>query len=198
MDRLSIVGCVAVVALAVACDSGSKGNKASRERSNAVKVSAKDKPDPKAMCDKHYAAGAAPKFAPPALDGTISSATPGAWRWVNVWASWCKPCIEELPRLQRWTRKLSRGASKVQLTLVSADQSAKDEATFRKQHPGIPAGARLTKPDEVEAWIARLGVKGASLPVHIFVDPSGKVRCVRASAVQASDYEAVAALLASP
>lgn len=197
MDRLSIVACVAAVALAGGCDQNSKSSKASRERANAVTVSAKNRPDPAAMCDKHYPASSAPTYQPPELVGTQAPAKPGTWRWVNVWASWCKPCVEEMTRLKRWTKRLHQSGTNVQLVLISADASAEDEAKFRKQHPDTPPGARLAKPDGVAEWIAKLGVKGASLPVHMFVDPAGKVRCVRASAVQSTDYAAVAALLGS-
>ena len=43
--------------------------------------------------------------------------------------------------------------------------------------------------------IEALGVPGAGLPVHIFVSPAGKVRCVRASELGDADYPAVEALL---
>jgi len=186
---------VAAAVVAGGCDDNTKSSKASRERANAVTVSAKNRPDPAAVCDKHYAASSAPSYEPPALAGTAAAAKPGAWRWVNVWASWCKPCVEEMARLRRWTKKLHQGGTKVQLVMISADASAEDEAKFRKQHPDTPPGVRLERTDDLVPWIAKLGVKGASLPVHILVDPAGKVRCVRASAVQSTDYAAVAALL---
>jgi hypothetical protein len=42
-----------------------------------------------------------------------------------------------------------------------------------------------------------LGVPGATLPVHVFVDPAGRVRCVRASEIEATDFAAIEALLGS-
>lgn len=195
MDRLSTIVVLAMAAGAAGCESDGKREATPRERSNAVKISAKSRPDPVAMCDRHYAPGAGPRFSWPKLTSPAPSAPANTWRWINVWATWCKPCVEELPRLMRWRTRLSGAGVAVDLALVSADQNDDAVARFHKTHPRTPQGVRLAEPDAVATWIETLGVKGATLPVHVFVDPRGNVRCVRASAVQASDYPAIAALL---
>jgi thiol-disulfide isomerase/thioredoxin len=45
------------------------------------------------------------------------------WVLVNFWASWCKPCLEELPHLSRLALRLG---SKAKLVLISVDASWKD------------------------------------------------------------------------
>ena len=192
MDRLPTV--IAAAALALACNDGGSSSSGTRERVNAVKAKAVEV-DPAEMCDRYYAAGAGPKLAWPELVRPAAEVGAGAWRWINLWATWCKPCVEELTRITGWHDRLSRSGAKVELTLVSADESDDVVDAFREAHAGTPAGTRLADSEAATAWIASLGVKGATLPVHVFVDPAGHVRCVRASAIEDTDYAAVQALL---
>ncbi len=40
---------------------------------------------------------------------------------INMWATWCIPCIEELPYFQKEVRERNAGGDSVQLLLVSLD-----------------------------------------------------------------------------
>ena len=189
MDRLPLI-----VALCAVCACGDDTSRASgsRERVNAVQVDPKARIDPAAMCDVFHAPGAGPTFEWPKLTADAPKAPPGRWQWINVWATWCKPCVEELPRLAKWRKQLG---GRVAMHLVSADADDEVVAAYRTDHPGTPVTARLADPDAVSDWVASLGVAGATLPVHIFIDPDRKVRCVRASAVEDTDFAAIDALL---
>jgi thiol-disulfide isomerase/thioredoxin len=112
-----------------------------------------------------------------------------------MWATWCKPCIEEMPRLASWQSKLTARGLDVALVFINADESDEVVAAFRKQHPGTPDGPRLADASALGTWLEQLGVGGATLPVHVFVDTQQRVRCVRASAVDDADYDAIATLL---
>ena len=70
-----------------------------------------------------------------------------------------------------------------------APDLARVVATYRSEHPSTPATARLADPDAVSTWLESLGVAGARLPVHVFIGPDGTVRCVRASAVEDTDFD---------
>lgn len=194
MDRLPAL--TIALALAGACDKKTDGGQAEpTSRVNAAKVAAKQT-DPAAFCDQQFAGTEAPAFeVPPLAGGAALPAAPGGgrWRWVNVWATWCKPCVDEIPRLVAWQAKLGTYA----LQLVSVDESDEDVTAYRRLHPDTPASVRLAKPDEQGAWFARLGLDaGAPIPVHVFVDPEGRVRCVRAGGVREQDLAMVEALLA--
>jgi thiol-disulfide isomerase/thioredoxin len=193
MDRLSVVSALALVSV-LGCEQTRAPHQGARERVNAVKAN-HEAAEPAAMCDSMAAPAKAPAFAWPKLAGAQPARAGGAWLWVNLWATWCAPCVEELPRLVEWRERLRRSGVAVDLALVSADASDALVDAFRRQHPGTPEGARLADPDDAIRWIASLGVSGATLPVHVLVDPAGRVRCVRVSALEDPDYPALVALL---
>jgi peroxiredoxin len=74
----------------------------------------------------------APAFALPRVDGgaPISLAElRGRVVLVNFWATWCKPCEEEMPAMQRLHQALA--GTDFELLAVSVDQSADDVKAFR-------------------------------------------------------------------
>jgi peroxiredoxin len=97
---------------------------------------------------------AAPLFDLPALDGTRTSlgGLRGRVLLVNHWASWCPPCLQEMPSLERLHQQL-KGEGLVILA-VSADEKpeairgvlAKIPVTFKILHDpeGSTAGAYRT------------------------------------------------------
>jgi thiol-disulfide isomerase/thioredoxin len=53
---------------------------------------------------------------------------------VHFWATWCPPCVDELPELDRFWRRY-RNNPAIALYSVSVDESWEVIDTFRKQHP---------------------------------------------------------------
>ena len=192
IDRLRAL--IIVLGLgAVACDEGVKPGEPP-SRVNAAKVGMRQTATTDAFCDVHAAGDKAAAFTWPALAGSPPAATK-SWRWVNVWATWCKPCIEEMPRLQRWRDKL-KSSHPIELVFVSVDESDADVAAFRKLHPETPTSARIADTKTQESWFARLGLTGAPpIPIHILVDPENRIRCVRAGGVRDQDYAVIERLL---
>jgi thiol-disulfide isomerase/thioredoxin len=193
MDRLS-----AVIAVALAACACSKGEPAPPPpRVEAAKVPGRKDASTAAFCDVHVADESGPVLTLPRLAGApLAAAAAGHWRWLNVWATWCKPCIEELPRLARWREKLVAAGRQVDLAFVSVDESSADVAAFRKLHPEMPDSARLAEPNKQAAWFTALGLDAASpIPIHVFVSPAGHIRCVRAGGVSDRDYAAIEGLL---
>ena len=197
LSALAMLACLLLASVAPGCSGEDSSRPASRrERVNAVKASPTQQVDPAELCDVYPRAADAPAFAWPALTGPAPAASGRGWRWVNVWATWCKPCIEEMPRLRAWRDRLAGRGVDVELRFVSADASDEEVTAFRARHPEIPETLRLAEPDALPAWLTQLGLDAASLPVHVFVDPAGRARCLRASGVNDSDYPAVEALFA--
>jgi thiol-disulfide isomerase/thioredoxin len=195
MDRLSALIVIGACAGA-ACDKDSPAPPPSRVEGAATGV-ARKAASTEAFCDVHTTSDNGPTLSFPPLAGTpVPKAQSGHWQWINVWATWCKPCIDELPRLARWHDKLVAAGRHVDFGFVSIDDNAADVEAFRKDHPGAPASARLADPAKYGAWFTALGLDaGAPVPVHVFVAPSGHIRCARAGGVREQDYAAIERLL---
>ena len=192
MDRLSTLSIV----IALAGCEGTPGGEAAPGRANVAKVSASTGASTEAFCDVHFAADKGPAFVLPALvDGTLPPTTTG-WRWINVWATWCKPCVEEMPRLVGWRDKLAASGKPFELAFVSVDENATDIAAYRKEHPQAPTSPRLAETAKQADWFTAVGLDAnAPIPVHIFVGPEGHVRCARVGGIRERDYAAIAKLL---
>jgi thiol-disulfide isomerase/thioredoxin len=197
MDRLSTLMTVVVSALVVSTGCGPSGPPApARSRVDAVQAAAPVQLDPKEFCEAWHEPDAAPALALPKLTGP-APATSGRSRWINVWATWCKPCIEELPRLARWRDELGRKAD-FDLVFLSADGDAAAVQKFAKAHPEVVGSLELQAADALQPWAVAIGVPGqAVLPIHVFVDGKDRVRCVRTAGIGEGDRAAVEQLLMS-
>jgi thiol-disulfide isomerase/thioredoxin len=202
MDRLHAVAFAFLLAAGCAKDGGDeKGKPVEGEgRINAVSTVEKKAVTVEEFCDVLPKAGEAPRaLAMPPLSAGQSPPKAGTWRWLNVWATWCKPCIEEMPLLASWQTQLGGEGLKFDLVFVSADETDQLVDDFRKKHPQTPASLRIDKPETaLPAWLGAIGVgENAPIPVHVLVDPADKVRCVRAGQVKESDLPAVRSILKS-
>jgi peroxiredoxin len=115
--------------------------------------------------------GPAPSFRLPALTGpeVDLAALRGKVVVLNFWATWCPPCVAEMPSLERLHRETS-GDGVVVLT-VSVDQDAAALAEFvQKSSLTLPV---LRDPDErVPVGLYRV----TGYPETFIIDPEGNVR----------------------
>lgn len=85
---------------------------------------------------------------------------------LNFWASWCAPCVEELPSLMAMQKELPQ----VQVLAVSTDQDGEAYAEFLQKHP-----VELTKVrDAAQASNALYGT--FRYPETFVIDKQGVVR----------------------
>ena len=199
MDRLSTLT-FALVALVApsACDTRSpKPSVAPSSRTDGAKVAAAQTATTEAFCDLHATDDkAAPFHWPELAPGSTAPGTSEAWRWVNVWATWCEPCIEEMPRIAAWRDKLAKAGKRVELAFVSVDDSDAEVEAFRASHPGTPPSIRVANADKRAAWLSSLHLVDGAIPIQMFVSPANRLRCARAGGVREKDYAVVEQLFA--
>lgn len=170
-------------------------------RYQAVKAARTTKAPPEKWCDVEFAARTAPRLVlPPATAARQPArALPvGRWVWLNLWATWCKPCLREMPVLFAWRDRLKQDGVALDLWFLSLDEDAAELAKFLAAHPEVaPAPSlRASSPGEFEAWAKRyLKDPSAPIPIHLLAAPDGSVRCIRAGSLDEADYSTVAALL---
>lgn len=123
----------------------------------------------------------APPLALPDLEGrTVDlAALRGKVVAVNFWASWCAPCIVEIPELAEvWTRNRDRCFE----LLGVAEESAREDVL--RMAPAIPYPVLL---DERASALAPWRVQG--YPRTYVVDAEGNVRHTFQGAIRRSQLE---------
>ena len=117
----------------------------------------------------------------------------GSWHWVNLFASWCGPCKEEIPMLTRWETALR---PKMNLTFLSLDDDERELRKFLSGGNGVRLARWHRSESERSEFLRALGLKTApSLPLQILVDPEQRVRCIVDGAIEERDFERIRALV---
>ncbi len=110
---------------------------------------------------------------------------------VNVWATWCEPCVREFPDVLRAARDAKpRG---VRMMFVSADfESERDEAVAFLQKSGVDF-TTYVKTGEDQAFIDGLNPSwSGSIPATMIFDAQGNLRFFREGDI---DYAALTAAI---
>ena len=98
---------------------------------------------------------------------------------VNFWATWCGPCREEMPLLDRTRHKLSgRGLEIVGVAIDDADAVGAFLKDSPVQYPILVGGDNDT--------LYRFGDGSGVLPYSVLVAPNGKVLAQRAGSFSES------------
>jgi thiol-disulfide isomerase/thioredoxin len=89
---------------------------------------------------------------------------------VNFWATWCAPCIKEMPELSAFQQEV--GSSKVQLLGIGIDE-ASNIAKFAQKYPvSYPLLVAGMGGSELSV---SLGNNGGALPFTALIDNKGRV-----------------------
>lgn len=120
---------------------------------------------------KPWTGGSTPKLALKDLEGRVHRLEDyrGKVVLVNFWATWCAPCLEEMPSIEKLRRSLDARRFAV-LAVNVGEGPAKAAAFAEKMQLG---GFNILLDRDIKtsrAWGARV------LPATFIVDPDGKVR----------------------
>jgi len=87
----------------------------------------------------------------------------------NFWATWCAPCLEEIPLLMATRRKLA--AKSIEIVGIAIDQVDKVKAFAAKLQIDYPV---LVADAGALDLVRSLGNQSAGLPFTVFVDRAGR------------------------
>lgn len=90
---------------------------------------------------------------------------------LNFWATWCAPCVEEMPELTALQQELQ--PKNVQILGIGIDNPASISAFAEKYKIGYPLYVAGMEGSELSR---QLGNQAGGLPFTVLVDASGKVR----------------------
>lgn len=89
---------------------------------------------------------------------------------VNLWASWCAPCLKEMPELQAFASE--QAANGVQVVGIALDDAASVQAML--QRLAITYPNLIDAPGPADAGV-RLGNPAGVLPYSVLVSADGRV-----------------------
>lgn len=87
---------------------------------------------------------------------------------LNLWATWCAPCVRELPALGHLARTLERSGATI-VAVNAGRESTAETADFLKRHG---AGNLAVYRDPQLALLAAFGAQG--LPFSVLIDARGR------------------------
>ena len=101
--------------------------------------------------------------------------------YINMWASWCGPCMREIPELEKTYQKLKNNKDIVFLSMTSPNDSEfKNQSPQDKGKDVILNKAKelgVTYPvlfDVNDRFIINYAIR--SFPTHIFINSDGTIR----------------------
>lgn len=106
-------------------------------------------------------------------DGNTTSLTDlkGKYVYIDVWATWCRPCLAEIPALKELENELGE---KMHFVSISIDKEDKHEAWKEMVTDKELKGIQLYADNNWESQFVRdFGING--IPRFILIDPQGKV-----------------------
>lgn len=89
---------------------------------------------------------------------------------INVWASWCGPCIKEMPELQRFAGE--QGPNGTQVLGIALDDAESVQAFLQRMPVGYPILLDTPGPTDVGV---RLGNPKGVLPYSVLVSAEGRL-----------------------
>ena len=179
--------------------SSSEAANASRPRFNSV-ANMGTAVIPPGWCSVKFDPGRGPKLALPETEMFHQGPTmvTGRPRWINMWATWCKPCIAEIPHILSWREARLGTGTDISLELLSVDEDLKTLQAFLARRPDLRTVKlqRMTNPGSLGEFAQSLGLgQDTTVPIHIFTDRQDNIVCVRTGGIADTDLGVIRELL---
>ena len=126
-----------------------------------------------------------PAISLPDLDGRMHPLSDyrGHRVLLNFWASWCGPCLDEMPALSRAQARFDGSGSAPLIVGIAMDEPARVRAFVAAHPPGYPVLlGQLAAP----STSLLLGDAREVLPYSVLVDPDGRILAIHAGALSAA------------
>lgn len=122
----------------------------------------------------------------------LTSLTAGRPALINIWATWCGPCIKEMPMLDAFDRAQEpNGVQVVGIALDDAGAVRDFMARHRIAYPSL-----VDVPDRADAGV-KLGNPRGVLPYSVLVDRDGRILEQWVGPLEQPDLDAWAARVAA-
>ncbi|MBA2653685.1 MAG: TlpA family protein disulfide reductase [Gammaproteobacteria bacterium] len=109
----------------------------------------------------------------------------GKWIVINYWATWCVPCIQEIPELNKLAKYYKH---KVIVLGVNVDNLS--DSVLRNLSQGYQVNYPFLSSFPIEKW----GGKPDDLPVTYIIDPHGKLSHTLHGPQKLENFQAVMSL----
>ncbi|HVR81301.1 MAG TPA: TlpA disulfide reductase family protein [Luteimonas sp.] len=188
MNRLLLLSCLAVLLLAGCKRPANEAAKPAPVSAPAAATKPKSEPAPAAAVAKPDT----PALQVKTLDGKDYDlkAHRGKWVVVNFWATWCGPCLKEMPELSA----LDAMREHIEVIgLAYEDIEPADMRAFLQKHPVVYPVAIVDVYDPPKDFATPRG-----LPMTYLIAPDGKVAKQFLGPVTAKDVDAAIASAGGP
>lgn len=128
----------------------------------------------------------APALSLPDLDGRSRTLSEwrGRWLLVNFWATWCAPCMEEIPVLV--AAQKAHAARGLQVLGIAMDDPEAVRPAIQKLGFNYPT---LVGDEAVLLAMEQLGNSLGAIPYTVLIDPAGVIRFLEMGGIDASKLD---------
>ncbi len=91
---------------------------------------------------------------------------------LNYWATWCGPCLKELPELEHFAQAQGKTAKGIALVGVAQDEASAANALQARLKLSYP---QLVEADGPPGSAAAFGNPGGTLPFSVLIDAQGNI-----------------------